>query len=60
MTDNLPVQIYVNKSKHRIAFKIKSGYKLELLTLVTMKLLGSTKNVVDKDKPKLKVKIYLN
>ena len=25
-----------------------------------MKLLGSTKNVVDKDKPKLKVKIYLN
>ena len=50
MTDNLPVQIYVNKSKHRIAFKIKSGYKLELLTLVTMKLLGSTKNVVEKDK----------
>ena len=60
MTDNLPVQIYVNKIKHRIVFKIKSGYKLELLTLVTMKLLGSTKNVVDKDKPKLKVKIYLN
>ena len=60
MTDNLPVQIYVNKIKNRIDFKIKSGYKLELLTLVTMKLLGSTKNVVDKDKPKLKVKIYLN
>ena len=50
MTDNLPVQIYVNKIKNRIDFKIKSGYKLELLTLVTMKLLGSTKNVVDKDK----------
>ena len=50
MTDNLPVQIYVNKIKNRIVFKIKSGYKLELLSLVTMKLLGSTKNVVDKDK----------
>ena len=50
MADNLPVQIYVNKIKNRIVFKIKSGYKLELLTLVTMKLLGSTKNVVDKDK----------
>ena len=50
MTDNLPVQIYVNKIKNRIVFKTKSGYKLELLSLVTMKLLGSTKNVVDKDK----------
>ena len=29
---NPPVQIYVNKMKNRIAFKIKNGYKLELLT----------------------------
>ena len=36
--------------KNRIAFKIKTGYKLELLTPETMKLLGSTKKVVDKDK----------
>ena len=31
-------------------FKIKSGYYLELLTPETMKLLGSTKNKVTKDK----------
>ena len=27
-----PVQIYMNKIKNRIVFKIKTGYKLELLT----------------------------
>ena len=31
-------------------FKIKAGYKLELLTPKTMRLLGSTKKVVGKDK----------
>ena len=36
--------------KNRIIFKIKNGYKLELLTPETMKLLGSTKKVVDQDK----------
>ena len=50
LTDNLPVQTYANKIKNRIIFKIKTGYKLELLTLETMKLLGSTKKVVDKNK----------
>ena len=49
-TENPPVQIYLNKIKNRIVFKIKTGYKLELLTLGTMKLLGSTKKDVDKDK----------
>ena len=38
------------KSKNRIVFKIKTGYKLELLTLETKKLLGSTKKDVDSDK----------
>ena len=42
--------MYSNKIKNRILFKIKNGYKLELLTPETTKLLGSTKNVVDKDK----------
>ena len=42
-TENRPVQIYPNKIKNRIVFKIKTGYKLELLTPETMKLLGSTK-----------------
>ena len=50
MTENPPVQIYPNKIKNRIAFKIKTGYKLELLTSETMKLLGSTKKDVDSDK----------
>ena len=34
----------------QIIFKIKTGYKLELLTPETMKLLGSTKKQIDKDK----------
>ena len=50
LTENPPIQIYPNKIKNRIVFKIKTGYKLELLTPETMKLLGSTNKVVDKDK----------
>ena len=42
--------IYVNEINNRIAFKIKSGYKLELLSKETMRLLGSTSNTIDKDK----------
>ena len=50
LTENPPVQIYRNKIKNRIVFKIKTGYKLELLTPETIKLLGSTKKDVDLDK----------
>ena len=49
LTENPSIQIYPNKIKNRIVFKIKTGYKLEL-TPETMKLLGSTKKVVDSDK----------
>ena len=49
-TENRPVQIYPNKIKNRIVFKIKTGYKLELLTPETMRLLGSTKKYVDSNK----------
>ena len=49
-TDELSVQTYVNKIENRIIFKIKNGYSLELLTLETMKLLGSTENKITKDK----------
>ena len=45
-----PVLIYANEINNRIIFKIKSGYKLELLSKETMKLLGSTTNSIDKDK----------
>ena len=43
LTENSPIQIYPNKTKNRIVLKTKTGYKLELLTPETMKLLGSTK-----------------
>ena len=39
----------MNRIKHRIVFKIKIGYKLELIALETMRLLGSTNKDVDKD-----------
>ena len=48
--DEPSVQIYVNKIENRITFKIKDGYSLELLTPETMKLLGSTKSKINKDK----------
>ena len=43
LTENPPVQIYPNKIKNRIVFKIKTGYKLNSLTPETMRLLESTK-----------------
>ena len=36
LTENPPVQIYVNKIENKIVFKIKTGYKLELLTTETV------------------------
>ena len=47
--ENAPILIYAN-TINRIVFKIKSRYKLELLLKETMKLLGSTKNIIDADK----------
>ena len=48
--DNPSVKTYVNKIENRITFRVKNGYILELLTPGTMKLLGSTKNKITKDK----------
>ena len=50
IADNPPVQIYANKIKNRTVFKIKTGYKLELLSDETMQLLGSSKKVIGKKK----------
>ena len=50
MTENPPIQIYPNKIKNTIVFKIKTGYKLDLLTPETMKLLRSTKKAVGSEK----------
>ena len=57
LTKNPPIQIYPSKIKNKIVFKIKTGYKLELLTLETIKLLGSTKKDIDSDNI---VKMYQN
>ena len=48
--ENAPILIYANTINNRIVFKIKSGYKLELLTKETMKLLGGTSSIIDADK----------
>ena len=48
--ETAPILIYANTINNRIVFKIKSGYKLELLSQETMKLLGSTKDIIDADK----------
>ena len=42
--------MYVNKIENTIIFKIKTGCYLELLTPETMKLPGSTKNKITKNK----------
>ena len=49
-TDNFSMRIYINKIENRITSKIKTGYFLVLLTPETMKLLGSTKSKITKDK----------
>ena len=48
--ENATILIYTNTINNRIVFKIKTGYKLELLSKETMKLLGSTKDIIDSDK----------
>ena len=48
--DTPSVPIHVNKIENSITFNIKNGYRLELLTPETMKLLGSAENKITKDK----------
>ena len=50
IADTAPILIYANKINNRIVFKMKTGYKSELLSKETMKLLGSTKDTIDADK----------
>ena len=50
IAETAPILIYANKISNRIVFKIKTGYKLELLSKETMKLLGITKDTTDADK----------
>ena len=55
--ENVPILISANTINNRIVFKVKSGYKLELLLKETMKLLGSTKILLMRTKI---VKMYEN
>ena len=50
IAETSPILIYANNITNRIVFKIKTGYKLELISEETMKLLGSMKNIIDADK----------
>ena len=50
IVDNPLVQIYVNKIKSSIIFKVETGYQLELLTKETTQLLGSSENDIDQNK----------
>ena len=50
IANNPPVQIYVNKIKNNIVFKIKTCDQLEWLPLETIEVSRSTKKDVDQDK----------
>ena len=50
LAKNPPVQIYINRIKNRIVFKMKRNCKLELSSPQTMKLLVSAKKDVHQDK----------
>ena len=50
LTTILPIHVYINRINNRLVFKIKDGYKLELQTPETVKLIGSPKKLIDKTK----------
>ena len=52
LTEDSAAEIYLNRIKNIIVFKIKTGYNLQLLTIRfnEIKLLGNTKKVVDQVK----------
>ena len=50
MNDNSLTRIHGNQIENMITFQIKTRYYLELLTSEKMKLLGSTENMINKDK----------
>ena len=58
-TEQSPILTYANRILNRVSFRIKAGYKLELLTNETMRLLGdgpiidTTKNSKNVQKLKL-------
>ena len=57
LAENPPIKIYPNKIKNRIVFKIKTGYKLELLFPEAMNYQGVQKKMLVMTKIK---KMYQN
>ena len=45
-----PIHVYVNIINNRLVFKTKDRHKLELQTPDTLKLFGSTKDLIHKTK----------
>ena len=45
-SDNPSIRIYVNKTKNRITFRIKTGCYIKLLTPEKMKLIGSKESKI--------------
>ena len=54
---NPSIKIYINNIEHRITFKIKTRYYLQLISPETMKLLGSSKSKITKNVPNLEISI---
>ena len=50
-----PIHVHINRINNRLVFKIEDGFKLEVQTIETMKLFGSTKKLIDKTKNEEKV-----
>ena len=49
-TNKSRIRIYVNRIENRITYRIKKASYIELWTPEAMKLLGSTKSKINKDK----------
>ena len=46
--NNTPIEIYKIKTKNRVIFKIKVGFILNLLTLVTEKVYSRTEKIIQR------------
>ena len=54
LTEISPIHVSINRINNRLMFKIKEWYKLELKISERMKLLCSTKKLLDKTKKWIK------
>lgn len=50
LTDNPPLQAYINRTENQVTFKIETRYYCNASTHAVMKLLGSIEIKIKKDK----------